>query len=279
MQKPILFNIDTTNDSPFYIDKNINQGDTLAFTIKVSQGSQSLSLTGQTVHIIIKRASGYSVEMKTGNQNLSVSNNVITAVFKDDYLCTDAEGIAIGEIKLIDPTGESSTNHFHFEVKKSLETDIITKSANVLDTFIGIKNLIDSYNTNADNLATQNQLATQNKAELQGLNTNAETLANRVEKDITDGTEVAERLELDIATGNQVDSNLKQDISTGNTLHNNLLLDITNGNDILQKLPTLNWNIILSYIELMNTMLSGSRLTDGNGNYLTDGNGNYLTMA
>jgi len=26
-------------------------------------------------------------------------------------------------------------------------------------------------------------------------------------------------------------------------------------------------------------MLSGSRLTDGDGNYLTDGNGNYLTMA
>ena len=119
MQKPILFNIDTTNDSPFYIDKNINQGDTLAFTIKVSQRSQSLSLANQEVHIIIKRYNGYSVEMKTGNQNLSVSNNVITAVFKDDYLCTDATGIAIGEIKLIDSTGESSSNHFHFEVKKA----------------------------------------------------------------------------------------------------------------------------------------------------------------
>ena len=217
--------------------------------------------------------------MKTGNALLNTSGNTIVAIFKDNYLCTDAIGTTIGEIKLVDANGESSSSKFFFEVKESLEKDIITKSANVLDTFIGIKNLIDSYNTNADNLATHNQLATQNKAELQGLNTNAETLANRVEKDITDGTEVAERLELDIATGNQVDSNLKQDISTGNTLHNNLLLDIANGNDILQKLPTLNWNIILSYIELMNTMLSGSRLTDGNGNYLTDGNGNYLTMA
>lgn len=279
MQKPISFNIDTTNDSPFYIDKNINQGDTLAFTIKVSQGSQSLSLANQEVHIIIKRYNGYSVEMKTGNALLNVSNNIITAVFKDNYLCTDAEGIAIGEIKLIDSTGESSTNHFHFGVKKSLEKDIITKSANVLDTFIGIKNLIDSYNANADNLATQNQLAIQNKTDLANLNTNAETLANRVEKDIVDGTGIAERLELDITTGNQLDSNLKQDISIGDTLHSNLLLDIANGNDILQKLPTLNWNIIISYIDLMNTMLSGSRLTDGNGNYLTDGNGNYLTMT
>lgn len=152
MQKPISFNIDTTNDSPLYIDKNINQGDTLAFTIKVSQGSQSLNLTGQTVHIIIKRSSGYSVEMVTGNILLNTSGNTIIAIFKDNYLCTDATGTTIGEIKLVDSNGESSSNKFFFEVKESLETDIITKSANVLDTFIGIQNLISSAKLNTGDL-------------------------------------------------------------------------------------------------------------------------------
>ena len=142
MQKPISFNIDTTNDSPFYIDKNINQGDTLAFTIKVSQGSQSLSLANQEVHIIIKRYNGYSVEMKTGNALLSVSNNTITAVFKDEYSCTDTIGNTVGEVILTDATGESSTNHFYFEVKKSLASDLIVKLSDKLDTLIEIQNLV-----------------------------------------------------------------------------------------------------------------------------------------
>ena len=279
MQKPISFNIDTTNDSPLYIDKNINQGDTLAFTIKVSQGSQSLNLTGQTVHIIIKRASGYSVEMVTGNILLNTSGNTIVAIFKDNYLCTDAIGTTIGEIKLVDANGESSSNKFFFEVKESLEKDIITKSANVLDTFIGIKNLTDSYNVNANNLAIQNQLAIQNKKDLADLNTNAETLANRVEKDIVDGTGIAERLELDITTGNQLDSNLKQDFTQGNSLLAALLTATVNGNATIEGLKNVNIDTILSYISLMQIMLKGTRLTDGLGKYLTDGNGNYLTIG
>ena len=217
--------------------------------------------------------------MKTGNALLNTSGNTIVAIFKDNYLCTDVIGTTIGEIKLVDSNGESSSNKFFFEVKESLGTDIITKSANVLDTFIGIKNLIDSYNANADNLATQNQLAIQNKAELQGLNTNAETLANRVEKDIVDATGIAVRVESDITTGNQLDSNLKQDFTQGNSLLAALLTATVNGNATIEGLKNVNIDTILSYISLMQIILKGTILTGGLGNYLTDGNGNYLTIG
>lgn len=278
MQKPIPISIDTTNDSPYYIDKNINQGDTLAFTIKVSQGSQSLSLVNQEVHIIVKRFNGYSVEMKTGNALLNVSNNVITAVFKDDYLCTDAEGIAIGEIKLIDSTGESSTNHFRFEVKKSLEKDIITKSANTLDTFIGIKNLIDSYNANADNLAIQNQLALQHEVNLSTLNTNADNLAERLEKDISDGIPLAERLEKDNADGLIIANRVELDISNANLAENKLQAATVNGNNVITQLQNVNWKTMQSWMDLMEFISMGMPFTDENNVEFTDENNIIFTM-
>ena len=278
MQKPISFNIDTTNDSPLYIDKNINQGDTLAFTIKVSQGSQSLNLTGQTVHIIIKRASGYSVEMVTGNILLNTSGNTIVAIFKDNYLCTDAIGTTIGEIKLVDANGESSSNKFFFEVKESLETDIITKSANVLDTFIGIKNLIDSYNANADSLATQNQLAIQNKDDLTALNGISEILAKRLEKDITDGTEVAVRLETDIANGLVVANRVELANSNGLITENKLQVATTNGNEVVNQLKNLNWSSFQSWINLMEFITSEMPFTDENNVEFTDENNVVFTM-
>jgi hypothetical protein len=273
VQKPIKVKIDTTTSCTVTNYSNIRKGDTLKMTIVMYQDSESLDLTGQSMHIILRKADGYSVEKRIS----SVTGNLFDINF--DIQATLAVGYVEGEVQVSDLNGNCISNHFTFEVKPTLGEDIVIKSADQIETLQQIIGLINTYNANADNLAIQNQLALQNEANLSALNSNAETLTNRVEEDIVDATEVAERVEEDISKGNQLDSNLKQDFSIGFPLHDKLLVDIANGNDIIQKLPSLNWNVILSYIDLMNTMLGGSRLTDGNGNYLTDGNGNYLTIG
>lgn len=278
MQKPIPISIDTTNDSPFYIDKNINQGDTLAFTIKVSQGSQSLNLTGQTVRIIIKRSSGYSVEIKTGNSLLNVSNNTITAVFKDDYLCTDAAGDATGEVILIDSSGESSTNHFHFEVKKSLASDLIVKLSDKLDTLIEIQNLISSANLNTGDLQAIIDAAIQHEGILTGINNNSSSLAVRLETDIANGTPLAVRLETDIANGLTIANRVELANSNGITTENKLQVATTNGNEIVNQLKNLNWSSFQSWISLMEFITSGMPFTDENNIEFTDENNVVFTM-
>jgi hypothetical protein len=278
MQKPISLEIDTTTGGTKILDKNITQGDTLKFTIKVYQGSQSLDLTGQTIHIVVKRSSGYSVEMKTGNSLLSVNGNIVTAIFKDEYLCTDVKGDTNGQIILIDSSGESSTNYFNFEVEESLAADVVAKTANKLDSLIAIEETIEDYNANADHLEEQNNLAIQNKADLTALNTTSETLANRLETDIANGTATAERLENDIAAGNQLHSNLQQDFNTGGVLHNNLLADIANGNYTIAQLQGLNWPYIQSMFHLFETMIYNTALTNESDIELTDENDIVLTF-
>lgn len=278
MQKPIRLDIDTTNDSKVYIDKNITQGDTLIFTINLFQGSQNLNLTGQTIHIIIKRSTGFDIEMTTTNPNLSFSGNTITAVFKEEYLCTDALGDTKGQIVLIDSNGESSTNQFIFEVKENLGTDVVAKSADKLDTLIGINEIIAEYNGNADNLAIQNALALQHEADLTQLNSDGTILANRLETDITNGTSTAERLETDITTGTNLAERLATDITNGTTVAIRVENAVIDGNVVINELQNVNWPVIQSFIDLMEIALSGMRLTDENGNYLTDENGNYFTM-
>lgn len=278
MQKPIKTDIDTTNQDKKLIFNNVIQGDTLKLTINVYQGSASLDLTGQNIHIIVKRSSGTSVEMVTGNTFLSSSGNTIIAIFKDEYCITDTIGDTTGEIVLIDANGESSTNHFIFTVEESLSNNIIPKMSDKLDTLLGIEETIANYNQNAGYLSEQNALAIQNKAELTALNSTSDTLADRLETDITNGTSAAERLETDIATGDVLDTTLKADIATGNTLHNNLSISISNGNNVIAELQNVNWEKIQSFMDLMDTMLNGIPLIDENSNRLTDENGNYLTM-
>lgn len=272
-QKPIKVSVDTTNDDSVCIYNNIRKGDTLLMHVNISQGSVNLNLTGQTMHIVLRKADGYSVEKII--KNITSSNFDVAFDVQATLAVGDVEGI----VEISDLSGTDITNTFTFEVKENPSTDIVIKSADQIETLQQIVALINTYNANADNLAIQNQLAIQNKTDLTTLNATSETLANRLETDIANGTDTAVRLEDDIATGNTLDSNLKGDIATANTSHNTLVIDIANGNDIISKLPTLNFNTILSYIDLMNTMLKGSRLTDGNGNYLTDGNGNYLTIG
>lgn len=278
MQKPIKIDIDTTNDSPHYVEKNIIQGDTLVFTIKVSQGSQTLDLSNQTIHVIIKRSSGYSIQMKTGNERLSVNGNVITAVFKDDYLCTDAAGDTVGEIKLIDSNGENSTNHFYFEVKKSLESDLIVKLSDKLDTLIEIQNLISSANLNTGDLQGIINAAIQHEGILSNINTNAGNLAARVENDIANGTPLAVRLEADIANGLTIANRVELANSNGISTENKLQVATTSGTEVLNQLKNLNWNEFLSWINLMEFITSGMPFTDENNIEFTDENNVIYTM-
>ena len=276
--KPISLSIDTINNDTVLKYENVRKGDTLKFNISIFEGSESKDLAGESMHIVLAKPDGYAVE-KIIN---SITGNNFDVEF--DVQATLAIGDVEGIIEIISTNAQGATtsditNVFTFKVKPNPSGNIIIQSSNQIETLTQIINLINSYNANADNLAIQNNLTLANITELKTDIATGNTLTDRLETDITVGTEVTVRLESDISIGNQLDSNLKQDIATGGTVHNNLLIDIANGNDIISKLPTLNFNTILSYIELMNTMLSGSRLTDGDGNYLTDGNGNYLTMA
>lgn len=275
MHKPISFKIDTIIGNTYEIPKNIRKGDTLAMTISMFQDSLSLNLTGQTIHIIIRKPDGYSVDMRseTAMGYLTVSNNQIVAIFKDKYIATSAAGIATGEIHLIDTNGEDITNWFVFEVGESLADDIVIKSEDKIDTLLEIENTIANYNLNADILAEQNNLAIQNKAELQALNTNANSLAVRLENDIVNGIEVAERLENDILTGNSLDITLKDDIKNGSTIHDNLQIAITDGNEVILQLQNnANWPMIQQIFDLVNKMSVGT-LDDENGDPWVDENG------
>lgn len=272
MQKPISISIDTTNDCSVAKYENIRKGDTLLMTIKLFQGSQSIELTGQTLHIILRKPDGYSVE-KTAN---GITGNNLTVAF--DVQATLAIGEVIGEVQILDNGGTSISNWFTFEVKPTLGDDIVIKSTDQIETLGQIIALINSYNANADNLAIQNQLALTNKNDLTILNDTANGLITTIQTDIATGETLHTTLQNDFTIGNVLDLALKQDIANGNLTYNNLLTAILNGNETITGLQGANWAEIQSMIGLLEIVVSGLRLTDENNNYLTDENGNYLTL-
>ncbi|CUU45566.1 emp24/gp25L/p24 family protein [Clostridium beijerinckii] len=266
MQKPIKLSIDTTNANGECLYENIRKGDTLAMTIKIFQGSASLDLTGQKMHIVLQKPDGYSVEKIVQ----SVTGNQFVVNF--DVQATLGIGDVEGIVEISDSNGTNITNTFTFEVKPNPSTNIVVKSSDQIETLQQIQKLIDNYNDNADNLALQNQLALQHENTLTNLNNTSGTLASRLETDIATGTSVAERLEDDITTGNALDVVLKADIANGTTLNNNLTITISDGKNVIAQLQNnANWQIIQQMFFLINKM-SISNLEDENGDYLVDEN-------
>ena len=272
MQKPISVAIDTKNDDARCLYENIRKGDTLLMTIKIFQDSASLNLTGQTMHIVLKKPDGYSVEKIASG----VTGNTFQVAF--DVQATLAIGDVEGIVEISDSNGTNITNVFSFEVKENPSSNIITQSSNQIETLSQIVALINSYNANADNLATQNTLAIQNIATLEGDISTAQATDTTLKSDISTGQVLDATLKSDISNGNTIHSNLLNDISTGNILYLNLDTAIANGNATIEGLKDVNIDTIKSYISLMDAILNGTRLTDENGNYLTDESGNYLTL-
>ena len=272
MQKPISISIDTKNDYSVANYDNIRKGDTLLMTIKLFQGSQSLSLTGQTVYIILKKADGYNVEKVISG----ITGNSLTVGF--DIQATLAIGEVIGEIQISDGNGTSITNWFTYEVKPTLADDIVIQSSDEVQTLQQIQEIIDNYNDNADNLAIQNDLALQHEIDLTALNNTTDGLIDNLETDIATGNSLRTTLQGDITTGNALDVVLKADIANGTTVNNNLTLSVNNANEAISNLAGVNWSTIQSYIDLMNVMLSGMTITDENNVDITDENGISITM-
>ncbi|WP_315069608.1 hypothetical protein [uncultured Clostridium sp.] len=270
--KPISFSIDITNDDTKYLINNIMEGDDLKFTISIYQDSANLNLSGQTINVLVRRANGNDTEIESGSNRLTVSDNSLTVFFSDDYLVTDASGDCKLEIVLTDSSGGSTTNTCIFTVKESLQSNLIVKLDDKIDTLEKINTFINNFNLSKDELEAANTLAQQNISTLSTKNSEAITNAERLETDITNGTEVAERLESDIVIGNQLDSNLKQDITTGTALHNNLLINIANGNYTVEQLKGVNWPYIQSMFDLFEKTLENQDLTDENDVDLTDEN-------
>lgn len=276
MQKPINVKIDTTNDESVISYNNIRKGDTLLMTFKVFQGSQSLNLTGQTMHIVLQKPDGFAVEKIAS----SVTGNMFQVAF--DVQATLAVGDVEGIVEISDVNGTDITNTFTFEVKKNPSSSIVINSKNEIETLSQISGLIAAYNGNADNLAIQNNLALANISTLKNDIVTSNTLDVALKNDIVVGTPLDVALKSDISIGQALDILLKSDISTGNAVNSSLITSIANGNEVIANLLNANWpsvwktiQEILSFYELIT---KGTMLTDGNGNYLTDGNGNYLTM-
>jgi hypothetical protein len=272
MQKPISIDLDTTNDESVIQYENIRKGDTLLMTFNLFQGSVSLNLTGQSMHIVLQKSDGYAVE-KIVN---SVTGNNFQVAF--DLQATLSVGDVIGIIEISDVNGTDISNTFTFEVKENPSSSIVINSKNEIETLSQITALINNYNNNADYLKQQNDLATQNIATLETDNTNGVNTAVRLEKDIVDGTATAVRLEGDITTGNALDLTLKDDITTGNQTDNNLKISITNGNQVVTELQNVDWVKIKSFMDLMEIVMNGMPLTDENAVELTDENGQVLTL-
>lgn len=172
MKKPIKVKIDTVTKQTVVNYDNIVKGDTLQMTIIMYQNSDSLSLAGQTIRIILRKSDGYSVE----KNNLTVSSgNSITINF--DVQATLAPGEVLGEVQLKDANGTSISNKFIYEVDETLGDDIVIKSKDSIETLQDIQELIDDYNGNADALAQQNALATSN---ISSLNTKNATASSNI---------------------------------------------------------------------------------------------------
>lgn len=122
MQKPINVKIDTTNDESVISYNNIRKGDTLLMTFKVFQGSQSLNLTGQTMHIVLQKPDGFAVEKIAS----SVTGNMFQVAF--DVQATLAVGDVEGIVEISDVNGTDITNTFTFEVKKNPSSSIVINS-------------------------------------------------------------------------------------------------------------------------------------------------------
>lgn len=272
MNKPISFALDTINSTINLLDYNIRQGEDLFFTIKLFQKGTSLNLTGQTVRVIVRRPNGNDTEIKTGDSRLTVSGNVITALFSQDYLVTDAIGDCKLEIYASDNNGGSISNRCVFTVEESLANDLVIKLDDKIDTLQEIDTFINNFNTTKDELEALNNDAKQTINNLENENDKADTNIQRLETDIANGTATAIRLEDDIVTGNQLDSNLKQDFVIGSSLLALLLTAIANGNIAIEQLQNVNWPYIKSMFSLLEKTLENQELTTENDVTLTDEN-------
>ena len=85
MKKPIKISIDTITGRTVENYDNIRKGDTLLMSISMYQNSASLNLTGQTIHVILTKSDGYSVEkIITG-----LTNNIIPIAFDERVRCRE----------------------------------------------------------------------------------------------------------------------------------------------------------------------------------------------
>lgn len=266
MQKIIQVSIDTINQNSTCLYENVRKGDTLLMNFKIYQGSASIDLTGQSIHIVLKKSDGYAVE-KIIN---SVTGNNFSASF--DVQATIVIGDVIGIIEISDSNGTDITNTFTFEVKENPSSNIIINSKNEIETLSQVVNLINSYNENAEELEKANDLAVQNKSDLTNLNNSGSQLASRLESDIATGTTVATRLEGDIIIGNNLDNVLKKDFETGSNLDQLLINAISDGNDVITQLKNnANWSYIQQIFALVNKISIGT-LDDESNDYLIDEN-------
>ena len=272
MLKPIKISIDTLNDSTVANYNNIRKGDTLSMTINIFQNSASLNLSGQTMHIVLQKPDGYTVE-KVVN---SVTGSSFVVNF--DVQATLGIGDVEGIVEISDTNGTNITNTFTFEVKPNPSDNIVIKSSNEIETLQQIIGLIAEYNGNADNLAIQNNIALQRINTLENDISTGNALHSNLQNDINTGNSLHTTLQSDISTGNALDAVLKEDISNGNLTHNNLLASIINGNEVIEGLNIANWAEIQSFISIMNIVLANIPLTSEFDIELTDENDIVLTL-
>lgn len=142
MLKPIDLSVDTVTNQIVENYEDISKGDTLIFTINMYQDTAQLDLTGQTIHVILRKSDGKNLE------------NIITGVIGNEFItefpqqATLIEGTVKGEVKLIDSEGASTSNKFTFEVGETLGTDIVEKSADAIQTLKDIDDALDVSVTN-----------------------------------------------------------------------------------------------------------------------------------
>lgn len=273
MKKPIRISIDTITKQTVVNYSNIVKGDILQMTISMFQNSASLSLTGQTIRIILRKPDGYSIEKK----NLTVaSGNTLIVDF--DVQATLAFGEVLGEIQLNDADGTSISNKFTYIVDSTLADDIVTKSMDKIETLQQIEGIIDDYNSNLGDLDAANILAKQNIDNLEDKITTGTTLDNTLKQDISTGNALDLVLKDDINKSNALDQILKQDISNGNNTNNNLLSSIANGNVVIAELANVNWTYIKSMINLLEVITNGMPITTENDVDITTENDVEITM-
>lgn len=269
MQKFVNFNIDTTIDNSIEIEKRINKGDTLKFTIKVFNNGVLANLTNDTVSLVLNKADGTVLEDVTTTK----ANGIVT--FDLSQQATLATDKVIGTLQITESsTSHLSTNVFTYFVNPSITDSVLEASKNEIkslgDVMAIIKNntviindyveditqiagtvesvqalaniatyintnlplLISENNeavTNIANENAQNDEAVINIANLTTKNGEADVLNTNLESNILSGNILNLDLEGNITAGDVLNLDLEGNISTGGTLKTDLESATTTG--------------------------------------------------
>jgi len=220
MSRLISLNLDVNSRKPTQFQDLVKIGDDLSLSITVFNGSNSYDFTNESVSVFLKKADNTKVQ-----QTLTISGNVVSCATLDAQASTYV-GQVEGELTITDTGGQVTSSTFIYEVEGSISDEALTASADSIETLQQVQTLIDTYNENASNLATQN---TQTLSNISTLGINNDT-ANTNIANLTNVNNIASSNISSLSTQNVTAANNISSLNTQNSNASTNIANLTNVN-------------------------------------------------